>query len=73
LTSGFRAAGVPCLIDADPVRSVENAALEWNAWQFHRTLFARSNPDRDKQFTELRNGGGFAERNQTAKTAKTRV
>jgi hypothetical protein len=47
--------------------------VEWNALQFHRTLLVRPNPDQDKQSTELRNGGGFAERNQTAKTAGTRV
>ncbi len=27
----------------------------------------------DKQSTELRNGGGFAERSETAKTVKTRM
>jgi hypothetical protein len=48
-----------------------NAAVEWNALQFHRTLFVRSNPDQDKQSTELRNAGGFAERNETAKIAET--
>jgi hypothetical protein len=36
-------------------------------------LFVRSNPDQDKQSTELRNAGGFAERNETAKTAETRM
>ena len=40
-----------------------NTAVEWKAFQFHRTLLVRSNPDQDKQSTELRNTGGFAERN----------
>ena len=50
-----------------------NSALEWNPWQFQRTLFVRSNPDQDKLSTELRNAGGFAERNAGAETAGTRV
>src|SRR6266581_3665202 len=41
--------------------------------QFHRTLFVRSNPDQDKQSTELRNAGGFAERNAGAEIAETRM
>jgi hypothetical protein len=36
-------------------------------------LFVRSNPDQEKQSTELRNAGGFAERNGIGKIAKTRM
>src|SRR5712691_4379531 len=36
-----------------------NTAVEWKALQFHQTLFVRSNPDQDRQSTELRNAGGF--------------
>ena len=50
-----------------------NSAAEWNALQFHRTLFVGSNPDQDKQSTELRNAAGFAERNANAEIAGTRV
>jgi hypothetical protein len=37
------------------------------------SLFVRPNPDQDKQSTELRNAGGFAERNANAEIAGTRV
>jgi len=40
---------------------------------FIGTLFARSNPDQDKQSTELRNAGDFAERNAGAEIAETRM
>ena len=60
------------------LEAVRQAALsekpkEWKALQFHRTLFVRSNPDQDKQSTELRNAGGFAERNAGAEIAETRM
>jgi hypothetical protein len=41
--------------------------------QFQRTLFVSSNPDQDKQSTELRNAGAFAERNGIGKIAETRM
>ena len=50
-----------------------NTVVEWKVLQFHRTLFVRSNPDQDKQSTELRNAGGFAERNAGAEIAETRM
>ena len=49
-----------------------NSVVEWNAFQFPTDLGSASG-DQDKQSTELRNAAGFAERNQTAKTAKTRM
>jgi hypothetical protein len=48
-------------------RPRSNSAVKWNALQFHRTLFVRSNPDRDKQSTELRN------ETQARKSPKPRV
>jgi hypothetical protein len=54
-------------------RPRSNSAVKWNALQFHRTLFVRSNPDQDKQSTELRNAGGFVERNSSAEITETRV
>jgi len=38
-----------------------------------RPLFVRPDPDQDKQSTELRNAGGFAERNAGAEIAETRM
>ena len=50
-----------------------NTTVEWKALQSHRTLFVRPNPDQDKQSAELRNAGGFAERNAGAEIAETRM
>ena len=63
----------PLLRRAKGCNGGSNTAVEWKALQFHRTLFVRPNPDQDKQSTELRNAGGFAERNAGAEIAETRM
>jgi len=65
--------GTPASPSREGLQRGSNTAVEWKALQFHRTLFVRSNPDQDKQSTELRNAGGFAERNAGAEIAETRM
>ena len=64
--------GTPASPSREGLQRGSNTAVEWKALQFHRT-FVRSNPDQDKQSTELRNAGGFAERNAGAEIAETRM
>jgi hypothetical protein len=65
--------GTPASPSREGLQRGSNTAVEWKALQFHRTLFVRSNPDQDKQSTELRNAGGFAERKAGAEIAETRM